>query len=427
MKEHSLMNMESDVLAEGREWTRALLEKRLQQQADTMNVCPESGLVLKKLRTRTFTLMTVAGVVTVNAPYGHSSHTDSWCCPARIHWGLEDRQRLSPEFERRLAYTATQTGSFEKASLLAGEWGSPVSDDAIHALVQRAGARALDLPPQPSHDKSKQSRENASNTPAFSLVIMIDGWKVRERGARWGEKPQAALTERINWHEVKSAVIYQFQQRAQNQSGRGMLIEKKVVACASGTSVLDFGAAVQERAMCEGLACAKEVFVVADGAVWIWNLIEDRFSKATKTLDFYHASEHLWGLAHYLHPSDNEAAKRWVEPLLHSLRHDQQHRIIERLEELLSSHEDPQIQNAPAQCAELDSKIQYFRNHKEHLNYASLAARDAPIGSGSMESQCSQFQNRLKRRGQFWSPDGLCHMLALDVVVKNHEHPYLWN
>ncbi len=41
------------------------------------------------------------------------------------------------------------------------------------------------------------------------------------------------------------------------------------------------------------LARAKEVFVVADGALWIWNLIEDRFSQATKTLDFYHGNEHL--------------------------------------------------------------------------------------------------------------------------------------
>jgi hypothetical protein len=29
-------------------------------------------------------------------------------------------------------------------------------------------------------------------------------------------------------------------------------------------------------------------------------LIEDRFSQATKTLDFYHGSEHLWSLARHL-------------------------------------------------------------------------------------------------------------------------------
>ncbi len=66
-----------------------------------------------------------------------------------------------------------------------------------------------------------------------------------------------------------------------------MLIEKKVVAVPPETDVLDLGAKIQEQAMRLGLARAKEVFVVADGALWIWNLIEDRFCPATKTLDFY--------------------------------------------------------------------------------------------------------------------------------------------
>ena len=56
-----------------------------------------------------------------------------------------------------------------------------------------------------------------------------------------------------------------------------------------------------------------------------------------------------------------------------------------------------------------------------------MAARNAPIGSGSMESACGQFQDRLKRRGQFWSPHGLEHMLAIDVALKNDTLQFLWN
>ncbi len=67
------------------------------------------------------------------------------------------------------------------------------------------------------------------------------------------------------------------------------------------TNVLDLGARVQAQAIGLGLARAKEVFIVADGALWIWNLIEDGFHQATKTLDFYHDSEHPWSLARHLH------------------------------------------------------------------------------------------------------------------------------
>jgi hypothetical protein len=423
MKEDTLWQMEKEVLREGREWTRKRLEQRLQAQAETLVVCPQSGLVLKKLRTHIFTLITAVGLVTVQAPYGFSSHADGWCCPAREHWGLAERQRLSPEFEQRLTFTATQTGSFEKASALAECWGCSISDDAIHALVQRVGARALVTPPPTPLKKPSE--------PAFSLVIMMDGWQMRERGVQWGAPPQDAKLERIAWHEVKSAVMYRLEQRAENQSGRGQLIEKKVVACAPNTAPLEFGAAVQAEAMRCGLARAQEVFVVADGAVWIWRLTQDRFATATKILDFYHASQHLWDLAHHLHPGASEAARQWIEPLLHSLRHDPEHRVIETLEALLSPSPKASPAEAPSVEASPDpalvTKVEYFRNHRDHLDYATLAARGAPIGSGSMESQCSQFQNRLKRRGQFWSPDGLRHLLALDVAVKNRTYTHFWN
>jgi hypothetical protein len=57
-------------------------------------------------------------------------------------------------------------------------------------------------------------------------------------------------------------------------------------------------------------------------------LIEDRFSGTTQTLDFYHASQRLWELANYLYANDAEAARLFVEPLLHQLRHGESSRVI---------------------------------------------------------------------------------------------------
>ena len=45
----------------------------------------------------------------------------------------------------------------------------------------------------------------------------------------------------------------------------------------------------------QGLGKTQNVYVVADGRVWIWNTMQrDRFQEATGVLDFYHASQHLW-------------------------------------------------------------------------------------------------------------------------------------
>ena len=46
-----LLELEQEVLEEGREWTRRRLQERLQEQIDEIGaVCPQSGLLLKDQR-----------------------------------------------------------------------------------------------------------------------------------------------------------------------------------------------------------------------------------------------------------------------------------------------------------------------------------------------------------------------------------------
>jgi hypothetical protein len=63
----------------------------------------------------------------------------------------------------------------------------------------------------------------------------------------------------------------------------------------------------------------------------------------------------------------------------------------------------------------------------DHLDYQAVAERGAPIGSGAVESQCSQFRDRFKRTGQFWTRPGLRNLLALHVMTQNKTFAYLWN
>lgn len=409
-----LMEMESAVLQAGREWTRKCLEETMQEAADAIApVCWQSGLVLKDQRAHSFTLMTISGTVTIRAIRGRSSATGEWHCPVREQWGLAARQRLSPELEKRLAHNAGAAGSYEKAAELAGVWGSPISDDTVHTVVQKLGTQIAKSAPKGLAPPPKIKENEAP----FSLVIMLDGWMVRERGPGWGLENKPDELKAVDWKEVKSAVLFRLEDQVATESGRRMLIEKNVVAAAPDTDVVDLGAMIQAEAMRMGLLRAREVFVVADGAIWIWNLVKDRFAGATKTLDFYHASEHLWALAHHLH-CEKEKATAWVTPLLHELRHTPEHRVIERLEEVLETHPEDE---------EVVKEVGYFQRNRDKMNYKKLADREIPIGSGAMESTCSQFQDRLKRIGQFWSRDGLTNLLALDVTLKNKTLPFLWN
>ena len=68
----------------------------------------------------------------------------------------------------------------------------------------------------------------------------------------------------------------------------------------------------------------------------------------------------------------------------------------------------------------------YFRDHEEHMDYRTARGEGVPIGSGAMESQCSQNQNRFKRRGQFWSKRGFASFLEAYVWYTNDEIKYLY-
>jgi hypothetical protein len=252
---------------------------------------------------------------------------------------------------------------------------------------------------------------------------MMDGWMARERGPDWGASPRRKKAERVKWYEIKSAVIYRLEQQVKKEGGRGLLLEKYIVACPPETAPVDFGAAVQAEARRRGLGRARYVYLVMDGAVWLWDLAEDRFASAIKTLDFHHASQHLWAVAHALHGEGTDPAKEWVEKLLHDLRHGQEARVLRRLEQLLES---PAQRPAEVQKV-VGGEVNCFQNHRDHLHYQAVAKAGAPIGSGAVESLGSQLQNRLRGCGRFWERPGITHLLRLIVLTRNQDDCHLWN
>lgn len=322
---------------------------------------------------------------------------------------------MTPELEDRVCLTATLADSYQAAAQLAAKWGSPVDASTIRVHACRVGQRAaaqVQARSNPSPPLVALTAGGPTSAPA-ALVIMMDGWLARQRGEDWGCRPAEVPGERVAWHEVKGAVIYRLEQAGQTAGGRGVIAQKYVVAWQG--EPLEFGRRVQAEARRRGLAQAKEVFVVADGSVWIWNVQQDRFGRAQGVLDFYHASQHLWTVARALHPADEAAARAWVEPLLSQLRHGGENAVLRTLADLPAWC----VQQQRAVPPEVPRERDYFQNHREHVHYAAMAARGCPVGSGAMESFCAQLQGRFKRGGQFWTASGMGDLLALDVARRN--------
>jgi hypothetical protein len=160
-----------------------------------------------------------------------------------------------------------------------------------------------------------------------------------------------------------------------------------------------------------------------DGGVWLRNLYKDRFEKCSKAmLDFYHLSQHLHALGGALHGTGSAKAAAWCGRILHGLKHKSPKSLFKKLDELLQ--EPPS--DDPAVAETIREQNAYFRNHAAHMDYAANAALGVPIGSGSVESLCSQFQNRLKRTGQFWTKEGFAALLRIIVRRWNGELDSLW-
>jgi len=413
---NSLRLIEQEVLALGREWTRLELQKRLPAQCDEMPTeCTQTGQGLANTRWREMELDTVSGKVQLQVRHGRLAQQKKWICPARVAWELKPYERKTPELQARLAYTATVVGSYAEAETMATTWGTPVSDSCIHQQVQSLGqrAQALELP-TPVAKKSE---------PPFSMVIMLDGWMARERGIDWGAGPRKKDPQRVAWREIKSAVIYRLEQRVENTSGRGLLLEKYTVATPPETTPVEFGRQVHQEALRRGLARAQVVYLVMDGAVWLWDLAADRFQDAVKTLDFHHAREHLHAVAESRHGPGTPQAKEWLNDILHRLRHGKETRVVGQLEELLESQAE-----RSAECQQIIAReVNYFQEHQDHLHYSAMEKAGAPMGSGAVESLGKQLQRRWRGCGQFWGRPGLTRLLRLGVLVKNHDHHHIWN
>jgi hypothetical protein len=63
------------------------------------------------------------------------------------------------------------------------------------------------------------------------------------------------------------------------------------------------------------LPTARNRRVVADGALWIWDVAEDVCPDGRQVVDWYHAVEHLHkaALALYPHDTDTQKRERWFK------------------------------------------------------------------------------------------------------------------
>ena len=161
----------------------------------------------------------------------------------------------------------------------------------------------------------------------------------------------------------------------------------------------------------------RETVFLADGAAWAWELQRVNFPEAVGVVDFYHAAEHVAGVADLAGPRDTpegrKRRRRWVKLLLRG-----------RLDQFLAEAR----KEVPAERRdEAEKALAYFERNRERMRYKTFRGRGYFIGSGVVEAACKTLvAQRLKCSGMHWSEKGLSNILALRTAILSDRYDDFW-
>lgn len=231
--------------------------------------------------------------------------------------------------------------------------------------------------------------------------ISMDGGMVNIRGE--------------GWREMKVGTVFDVDLRLERNPQTSELDEMAHGVNVHYTAVLGtkdaFKPALWALAVQHELPTARNRSVVADGAVWIWDVAEDVCPDGQQVVDWYHAVEHLNKAAGALYPDEQQAhnRKRWFKTYKHQLYLGN----IDTIISVLHKRDVPQFAT-------------YFERHKRRMTYLAFREEGLPIGSGTVESGVKQFKQRLSGTGMRWHLDNANVMLVIRSAVLGNDFHNLW-
>jgi hypothetical protein len=175
----------------------------------------------------------------------------------------------------------------------------------------------------------------------------------------------------------------------------------------------EFGQLMYLTGLLRGAERAQELVFVADGAQWIWRLVEEHFPNAVQIVDWYHATEYVWAVANTVYGEDSDLAQAWADRQLAELWQGKVDTVIAACRK----HLDPSRPKDPARKA-----ISYFHNNRHRMRYDQFRAHGYQIGSGTIESGCKRvIGRRLKQAGMTWNVPGARQVIKARAMLLSNE------
>lgn len=292
-----------------------------------------------------------------------------------------------------------------------------LTDSTLDSLMQRVGGVAV-------ADRKKNLEALEAATRGVARVGMVQNQGIIQTPQRLYISCDG-ITYRTRYREVDS----------QNPKEKRVVYQEMKVGCVFWQDSMGnwhkqvvvgrddpqrFGLDLWQIAVRCGMLQAQEVIFISDGGGWCNSVAELYFKDATRILDWYHLSEHVWSAGRQLYPQKEEAAKGWVDRCMDKLHDFSGIGLLLHLERCLKSR---------GQGAEeaLQPLLDYLRPRLEITDYVDYRSAGYVIGSGMMESSCKQVVGRrLKGPGMQWSEEGALAMTALVAQRLNETWDSFW-
>jgi hypothetical protein len=351
-------------------------------------LCPECGRPMVRHDRRQRPLVTLLGEVAYQVQRWRCRDCRTAACPS--YGSLHPRRQCVREVWEP-AVTLCAHLPFEVAEKVLKQLGIHLSDNTLQRLTHEVGGERVAARQEEADAVMAGRRRLRSKRAVKRLYVMVDGFSARVEET---------------WREPRAVVI--FETRAEGVDARGQPPEAERVSMTATLADADaFVTWVTAETQRRGIWEADQVVLVADGASWIWERLRVLVPQGTpvvEILDWYHALENLAKAVRAAYGEvGNELEYGRLKRLLWTGQTAELLRRLRWLASLLEAEGARVVWNA----------VQYFRRHRDRLNYQALQLAGYHVGSGQVESACKRFGKRVRGAGQTWTEDGLKAVLCL--------------
>jgi hypothetical protein len=210
------------------------------------------------------------------------------------------------------------------------------------------------------------------------------------------------------WAEVKTLVIGEVQP-AVREKGEMVVHTRKLSYFSRKVSSEEFETASLGEMHRRGVANAKAVAAVMDGAEWEQSFTDYHCPRAVRILDFAHAAEHVNQVGEFLYGEHTAESQAWLKEHLHQLKHEGPKKLLLEMQKLQKKYP----QDKP-----ITGNYAYLKKREKQIQYPTFQAQGWPIGSGIVESGNKLVvEARLKGAGMHWAEQHVNPMLALRNII----------